>query len=130
MDFRAGVEAQSIVGDSSCGKPPGSLDDKHSFSCLKIICGNLGHGVDLRACYIQRVLPFVLSAQRHSHQDPEGLPLSRGLPHGPRCQRGLHRGGQQHRHALPVLPAAQPDEEVQLRGEDGGYHCGEVAELF
>lgn len=93
------------------------MPSKHSFSCLKIICENLGHGIDVRACYVQRVLPLVLSPQCHSRKGPEGFPLDRGLPHRSRYQRGLHRGGQQHRHALPVLQALQPDEEVQLRGE-------------
>lgn len=78
--------------------------------------GDLGHGICIGACYLQRVLPSVLSAQFHPHEDPEGVPLAGGLPHGPRHQWGLHRRGQQHRHALPVLPAPRPDEEVQLRG--------------
>lgn len=94
-----------------------SMPSQHFFPSLKIGRGNRGHGVPLRACYVQGVLPFVLSPQRHSHEDPEGLPLCGGLPDSPRHQWGLHCRGQQHRHALPVLPAPQPDEEVQLRGE-------------
>lgn len=101
-----------------CSLAPVSLDaNQHSSSSLKVIRGNRGHGIHVRACYVQGVLPFALSPQRHPHKGPEGFPLCGGLPDSPGHQWGLHCRGQQHRYALPVLPAPPPDEEVQLWGE-------------
>lgn len=93
-----------------------------SVSAWRSSVGHLGHCIWIWAHYILRVLPFVLSLQRHSHKDSERFPLDSGLPTGLQHQWELYYCEQQHWRVLRVLPALWPDEKVQLWGGGKKWH--------
>lgn len=78
--------------------------------------GSHKHGCAAALSAPEGVLPPLLPAQLNPCKSPERLPLHPSVSHGSGQQQWLHRGRQQHRHAVPVLQESKPDEQVQLGG--------------